>query len=60
MSHQLDNFRAAYAVLENRVQLALRVQLGDQQRLEAQKNEVLHFLQAAEQVCAVNRFPNDK
>lgn len=54
MANQLDNFRAAYAVLENRVQLSLRIQLGDLHRLQTQRDEVLHFQQSAEQVflCA--------
>jgi len=35
MSDQLNNIRAAYRVLENRVVSALRTQLGDQLRLSS-------------------------
>ena len=35
MSDQLNNIRAAYRVLENRVVSALRTQLGDQPRLSS-------------------------
>ena len=48
MSDQLNNIRAAYRVLENRVVSALRTQLGDQLRLAAA--QALALASAAEQV----------
>ena len=47
---QLENIQAAYCVVEERVQRALRVQLGDQTRLADQRQQVLLLLQSAEQV----------
>lgn len=46
----LDNIRAAYHVLSNRVNRALRTQIGDRQRLQEQRGEVLAFLASATQV----------
>ena len=46
----LDNLRAAYHVLTDRVNRALRTQIGDTQRLQEQKAEVLDFLASAAQV----------
>lgn len=53
----LENFRAAYAVLEGRVQRALQIHLGDTTRLHEQRNQVLQFLQSAEHVCLI--LPSD-
>jgi len=50
MSNQLNNIRAAYCVLENRVVSALRTQLGDQLRLAAVTAQALALASAAEQV----------
>jgi hypothetical protein len=50
MSDQLNNIRAAYRVLENRVVSALRTQLGDQLRLAAVTAQALALASAAEQV----------
>ena len=50
MSDQLNNLRAAYRVLEDRVHRSLRTQLGDAVRLGEQCAQTLQFLQAAEQV----------
>lgn len=50
MTDRLENFRAGYALLQERVRVALRVQLGDVHRLRAQRDEVLGFLNAADQV----------
>jgi hypothetical protein len=50
MSDQLNNIRAAYRVLENRVISALRTQLGDQLRLAAVTAQALALASAAEQV----------
>jgi hypothetical protein len=49
MSNQLDNLRAAYRVLEDRVIRSLRTQMGDAVRLGEQRSQALQFLQAAEQ-----------
>jgi hypothetical protein len=50
MDAQLDNLRAAYKVLEDRVIRALRTQLGDSVRLGEQRSQVLQFLQSASMV----------
>jgi hypothetical protein len=50
MGDQLNNIRAAYRVLENRVVSALRTQLGDQLRLAAVTVQALALASAAEQV----------
>ncbi|KAJ7094476.1 hypothetical protein B0H15DRAFT_737069, partial [Mycena belliarum] len=57
MTDRLENFRAGYAGLEERVHIALRVQLGDVQRLHAQRDEALSFLDAAEQASLSPLFP---
>ena len=49
-SSVLDNFRAAYYVLEERVIRALQTQLGDAARLGEQRTHALSLLQTAEQV----------
>ncbi|GBE86435.1 predicted protein [Sparassis crispa] len=48
MSQQLDNLRAAYHVLKERVNRALRTQLGDVGHLGEQRDQVLSFVAAAE------------
>lgn len=50
MAQQLNNFRVAYQVLDDRVRGALHTQLGDAARLGEQRDQALGFLQAAEQV----------
>lgn len=50
MTDRLENFRAAYFVLQERVQVALRIQIGDLARLNHQRDEVLSFAQSAQQV----------
>jgi hypothetical protein len=50
MADPLLNLRAAYLVLESRVNLSLRTQLGDTTRLRHQRDEAFRFLQAAEPV----------
>lgn len=50
MSIQLNNLRTAYLVLEDRVRIALRTQLGDAAHLNYQRDEALVFLASAEQV----------
>lgn len=50
MSIQLNNLRTAYLVLEDRVRIALRTQLGDAARLNYQRDEALVFLASAKQV----------
>lgn len=46
----LENLRAAYQVLNDRVIRALHVQLGDPERLQEKRDQALQFLSAAEQV----------
>ncbi|KAJ7900764.1 hypothetical protein B0H14DRAFT_3423373 [Mycena olivaceomarginata] len=48
MADPLSNLRAAYAVLETRVNLALRTQLGDTAQLRLQRDEAFRLLEAAE------------
>ncbi|KAJ6461306.1 hypothetical protein DFH09DRAFT_866618, partial [Mycena vulgaris] len=55
MTDRLENFRGGYAQIAERVRIALRVQLGDAQRLGAHRDEVLTFLSAANQHRAI--FP---
>ena len=50
MSEPLNNLRAAYHVLEGRVNRALRTQVGDVPHLEEQRVQALQLLHAAEQV----------
>lgn len=50
MSVQLSNLRSAYLVLQDRVRIALRTQLGDAERLKQQKEEVTIFMTAADLV----------
>jgi hypothetical protein len=50
MADPLSNLRAAYAVLETRVNLALRTQLGDTAQLRLQRDEAFRLLEAAEPV----------
>jgi hypothetical protein len=50
MAGQLINLRSAYTVLEERVRISLRTQIGDATRLRQQRDEALLFLSAAEQV----------
>jgi hypothetical protein len=47
MADQLDNLRAAYHVLHERVARALRTQLGDSVRLGEQRAQALQLLQSA-------------
>ena len=49
MAGPLSNIRTAYSVLESRVNLALRTQVGDTERLRLQRDEALRLLQAATQ-----------
>jgi hypothetical protein len=56
MSDQLNNIRAAYRVLENRVVSALRTQLGDQLRLATVTAQALALASAAEQVSLRDHF----
>lgn len=53
---QLNNLRGAYHTLSERVRIALKSQVGDVQRLQAQKTEVLSLLHASEQVSRDNRL----
>ncbi|KAJ7194085.1 hypothetical protein GGX14DRAFT_378361 [Mycena pura] len=48
MSSVLDNIRAGYEQLEKRVQLALKIQVGDAQRLRHIASEVTRFRSVAE------------
>jgi hypothetical protein len=50
MADLINNLRAAYRVLEDRVIRSLRTQLGDAVRLGEQRAQAMQFLQAAEQV----------
>ena len=52
----VDNIRAAYRVLDHRVQQALRTQVGDAPRLQEARNLAMSLLQAAEPV----RVPTSK
>jgi len=56
MASQLDNIRAAYRVLEDRVIRALRVQLGDSIRLGEQRSQALQLLQSAGMVSAFHLY----
>lgn len=49
-AQQLDNFRSAWHVLQERVRIALRTQVGDTQRLANVRSQALSLLQSAEQV----------
>lgn len=51
MVNILDNLRAGYGVLCERVRIALRTQVGDENRLQHQIGEVGHFANAIEIVC---------
>jgi len=53
MTDRLENFRAGYAAIEGRVHTALRVQLGEVQRLHVHRDEVLAFLNAAAQASFI-------
>ncbi|KAJ7220272.1 hypothetical protein GGX14DRAFT_560077 [Mycena pura] len=59
MADPLSNLRTAYSVLESRVNLALRTQLGDTERLCLQRDEALRLLQAATQASCIHQhvFP---
>ncbi|KAJ7034172.1 hypothetical protein C8F04DRAFT_1260174 [Mycena alexandri] len=48
MADPLSNLRAAYGVLETRVNRALRTQLGDTARLRLQRDEAFRLLESAE------------
>ncbi|KAJ7721322.1 hypothetical protein B0H16DRAFT_1335416 [Mycena metata] len=48
MADPLSNLRAAYGVLETRVNRALRIQLGDTARLCLQRDEAFRLLESAE------------
>ena len=48
---QASNLRAAYRILEDRVEGVLRVQIGDRRRLSAMRNDVLAFMAAIGNVC---------
>ena len=56
----LDNLRSAYSTLDERVQRALRTQVGDATRLSETRGQVLALLQAAELVscCSSSRILN--
>lgn len=47
----LDHLRSAYSVLCDRVRIALRVQVGDEARLQHHISEVASYANAAEIVC---------
>ena len=53
-AQQLDNFRSAYQVLQDRVHVAVRVQVGDVQRLDSIRQQVFTLLRSAEQVESPN------
>lgn len=46
----LDHLRSAYSVLCDRVRVALRVQVGDEARLQHHVSEVASFANATEMV----------
>ena len=46
----MDNFRAAYVILEQDVSRSLHTQVGDAARLGEQRDRALRFLANAEQV----------
>jgi hypothetical protein len=46
----LDNIRLGYRILEDRIQTALRTQLGDAERLAGHRDEALRFIEMCEQV----------
>ncbi len=52
---QLDNIRAAYSELLQRVNVALRTQVGDAVRLQESRSQVLALGRAADQVCLTFR-----
>jgi hypothetical protein len=49
---QVQNIRAAYAELGRRVNIALRTQIGDGNRLGVQRVECFEMLQYVDQVCS--------
>lgn len=51
MVNILDNLRAGYGVLCERVRIALRTQVGDENRLQHHIAEVGNFANAVEIVC---------
>lgn len=55
-AQQLDNFRLAWEVLQNRVRVALRTQVGDVQRLEVVRSQALSLLHTAESVSLSNYY----
>jgi hypothetical protein len=46
-----DNICNTYHLLDAKVQRALRTQVGEEQRLMAQRARVLNFMAVANQVC---------
>ena len=52
-ARQLDSFRAAWPVLQDRVRVALNTQVGDVQRLSAVRAQALSLLESAEQVSYI-------
>ena len=54
---QLDNIRAAYVVLCQRVHTSLRTQVGDSNRLEMVRRDALSLLEAGEQVSNIVFLP---
>ena len=55
-TNPLDNFRAAYVTLNDRVIRALRTQLGDAARLGDQRSEALLLLQRANEARALIKY----
>jgi hypothetical protein len=51
MPSAVDNTRAAYHALVDKVETALRTQIGDAVRLRATRTDVLNFSAAASHVC---------
>lgn len=49
-----SNLRVAYNVLEDRVNTALRTQLGDAERIAGTRGEALSLMEMFEQVCKLN------
>ena len=54
MDARLNNIRSAYAELTGRVNTALRTQVGDRQRLNGVRAQVLSLTAAAQQVSLFN------
>lgn len=52
-AQQLDNFRSAWRILQERVRVTVRIQVGDAQRIALIRAQALSLLESAEQVSLI-------